>query len=30
MQLAQPWVFCWGIILGASLVGVMTLIFGTK
>jgi hypothetical protein len=30
MQIAEPWLFCWGIILGASCVGVITAIFGTK
>ena len=30
MQLAQPWVFAWGIALGAIMVLVFTAIFGTK
>jgi hypothetical protein len=28
MQLAQPWVFAWGIALGAILVLIMGAIFG--
>ena len=30
MHLAEPWIFCWGIILGASMVGIITALFGSK
>ena len=30
MQLADPWIFCWGIILGAVMVGIIAALFGSK